>query len=257
MNALPNNTLVHLPWGEFVLPDGYIPATAQETLLHVYLGESAAAHLVQQVANAQAPPEPAPQQPPSPARVPGACQGSASESSCSSSDSTPSSASAAPNNLGATARCRPAAIRILTPLRPVLRTLCRDHACKQPWLVSTNSLPRMFCCNLVPCSAARQPFAKHSSAGPSLSLSNWSAMLRAPIPPARRWHPQPSPELGKRGCSCIACSCSDLVTCAITEGAETATPRQVHDIFPGRLEQLVACRPRRGWRGRPAQRLAQ
>ena len=61
-NALPNNTLVHLPWawGQFVFPDGYIPATAQEALLHVYLGESAAAHLVQQVANAQAPPEPAP-----------------------------------------------------------------------------------------------------------------------------------------------------------------------------------------------------
>ncbi|OLP80024.1 hypothetical protein AK812_SmicGene39617 [Symbiodinium microadriaticum] len=30
-NALPNNTLVHLPWawGQFVFPDGYIPATAQ------------------------------------------------------------------------------------------------------------------------------------------------------------------------------------------------------------------------------------
>ena len=63
-----------------------------KALLHVYLGESAAAHLVQQVANAQAPPEPAPLQPPSPTRPPGACQSSASESSSSSSDSTSSSA---------------------------------------------------------------------------------------------------------------------------------------------------------------------
>ena len=60
----------------------------------------------------------------------------------------------------------------LTPLPPVLWTPCRDHACKQPWLVLTRSLPRMFCCSLVTCSAARQLFAKHNSVGPSLSLSN-------------------------------------------------------------------------------------
>ena len=48
-NLLPAPTLAHLPWawGQLVQPDGYIPAPAQETLLHVLLGESAAAELVQ------------------------------------------------------------------------------------------------------------------------------------------------------------------------------------------------------------------
>ena len=98
----------------------------------------------------------------------------------------------------------------LTPLPPVLWTRCRDHACKQPWLVLTLSLPRMFCCSLVTCSAARQHFAKHT-----------------------------------------------VSTCTGIEGAETAIARQVHGILPRRLGQLVACRLRRGRRGRPAQRPTQ
>ena len=131
-------TLGHLPWawGHFVLPDGYIPATAQRSIACPLLTAS---------------------------------------------------------------RLNPP-----TPLHLVLRTPCRDHACKPPWLVLTLSLPRMSCCNLVASSAARRPFAKHSSAGPSLLLFTLSATLRAPIPPARRWRPQPSPALGKYGCFCPA-----------------------------------------------------
>ena len=73
-NALPASTMVHLPWawGQVVLPDGYIPATAQEASLHAYLGEPAAAQLVHQVALAQGPPEPGPQPAPThshPSRV--------------------------------------------------------------------------------------------------------------------------------------------------------------------------------------------
>ncbi|CAE7774315.1 unnamed protein product [Symbiodinium sp. CCMP2592] len=78
----------------------------------------------------------------------------------------------------------------------------------EPWLVSTLSLPRMSCCNLLMCSTARQLFAKRY-AGPSLLLSTLSAMLRVPVPPARRWRPQLSPVLGKCDCFCLACSCSD------------------------------------------------
>ena len=53
-SVLPAPTLVHLPWawGQVVQPDGYIPATAQKALLHVSLGESAAAALVQAAARA-------------------------------------------------------------------------------------------------------------------------------------------------------------------------------------------------------------
>ena len=56
-NRLPSNTLVRLPWAwRFAaLPDGYIPASAQEALLHVCLGERAAASLLQEVAASHPP----------------------------------------------------------------------------------------------------------------------------------------------------------------------------------------------------------
>ena len=51
-NALPNNTSVHLVWAWQIvtMPDGYIPATVQEALLHVYMRERAVSELLQQVA---------------------------------------------------------------------------------------------------------------------------------------------------------------------------------------------------------------
>ena len=51
-NLLPDNTSVHLLWAWQIvtLPDGYIPATVQEALLHVFMGEMAASALLQEVA---------------------------------------------------------------------------------------------------------------------------------------------------------------------------------------------------------------
>ena len=50
-NALPSNTLVHLLWAWHLVtpPDGYIPATVQEALLHVFMGEQAASALLRDV----------------------------------------------------------------------------------------------------------------------------------------------------------------------------------------------------------------
>ena len=60
-SRLPSNTQVHLAWAwRFAtLPDGYIPASAQEALLHVYMGERAAASLLQDVAASHRDPDPA------------------------------------------------------------------------------------------------------------------------------------------------------------------------------------------------------
>ena len=88
------------------------------------------------------------------------------------------------SGLGANAGCRQSATRIPT--------------CKQPWLVSTLSLLRMFCCNLATCFAARQSSAKRRSAVPSRLLSSWSAMQ----PRQRRWCLLRWPVLGRFGCSC-------------------------------------------------------
>ncbi|OLP99529.1 hypothetical protein AK812_SmicGene17906 [Symbiodinium microadriaticum] len=51
-NLLPDKTSVHLLWAWQIvtLPDGYIPATVQEALLHVFIGEMAASALLQEVA---------------------------------------------------------------------------------------------------------------------------------------------------------------------------------------------------------------
>ena len=51
-NTLPVNTLVHLlwVWQLVTMPDGYIPATVQEALLHVFMGERAASALLRDVA---------------------------------------------------------------------------------------------------------------------------------------------------------------------------------------------------------------
>ncbi|CAE7191617.1 unnamed protein product, partial [Symbiodinium sp. CCMP2456] len=51
-NTLPANTLVHLLWAWqlVTMPDGYIPATVQEALLHVFMGERAASALLRDVA---------------------------------------------------------------------------------------------------------------------------------------------------------------------------------------------------------------
>ena len=51
-NTLPANTLVHLlwVWQLVTMPDGYIPATVQEALLHVFMGERAASALLRDVA---------------------------------------------------------------------------------------------------------------------------------------------------------------------------------------------------------------
>ena len=129
--------------------------------------------IVEQVANAQAPPEPAPQQPPSPARPPGACQGSASESSSSSRDSTPSSTdSTVPAQPATVSGQLPDADRKPSESRHPPPSGASDTLQGPRLLASLDpflSLPRMFCCNLVPCSAAPQPFAKHSSAAPSPS----------------------------------------------------------------------------------------
>ena len=56
-NALPNNTLVHLVWAWQIvtMPDGYIPATAQEALLHVFMGERAVSELLQRPSPGTAP----------------------------------------------------------------------------------------------------------------------------------------------------------------------------------------------------------
>ncbi|OLP83903.1 132 kDa protein [Symbiodinium microadriaticum] len=106
-NRLPSNTLVHLPWAwRFTaLPDGYIPASAQEALLHVYLGERAAASLLQEVAASHqnpplAPAPAAPSHPPtvntSPAQMrPAPRRGRSSSSSSSSTSSTSSRRSSA------------------------------------------------------------------------------------------------------------------------------------------------------------------
>ena len=50
-NALPSNSLVHLLWAWHLVtpPDGYIPATVQEALLHVFMGEQAASALLRDV----------------------------------------------------------------------------------------------------------------------------------------------------------------------------------------------------------------
>ena len=47
-NLLPDNTSVRLLWAwqMVILPDGYIPATVQEPLLHVFMGETAASALL-------------------------------------------------------------------------------------------------------------------------------------------------------------------------------------------------------------------
>ena len=91
-STLPANASVHLlwAWSFAVQPDGYIPATAQEALLHVFLGEAAASELVQQTsappaATSTDAPAPAVHPPQPPAQRPG----SASSSSASSSSSSP------------------------------------------------------------------------------------------------------------------------------------------------------------------------
>jgi len=105
-NRLPSNTLVHLPWAwRFAaLPDGYIPASAQEALLHAYLGERAAAALLQEVtaSHQNRLPAPAPAAPPHPPAAntppaqirPAPARG---RSASSSSSSTSSSTSSTPN----------------------------------------------------------------------------------------------------------------------------------------------------------------
>ena len=66
-NAQPPGAQVHLPWalGQFLLDNGYVPATAQETLLQAYLGAqlaSTAASLAQNWGRLTArPPAPIPQ----------------------------------------------------------------------------------------------------------------------------------------------------------------------------------------------------
>ena len=62
-NALPHNTLVHLPWAWQLaaLPDGYIPATVQEALLHVFMGEREASALLRAVVALARPRPPSPQ----------------------------------------------------------------------------------------------------------------------------------------------------------------------------------------------------
>ncbi|CAE7722283.1 unnamed protein product [Symbiodinium sp. CCMP2456] len=64
-NALPQNTLVHLPWAWQLaaLPDGYIPATVQEALLHVFMGEREASELLRAVDALTRPGPPAPPPP--------------------------------------------------------------------------------------------------------------------------------------------------------------------------------------------------
>ena len=91
-STLPANASVHLlwAWSFAVQPDGYIPATAQEALLHVFLEEAAASELVQQ---ASAPPAATSTDAPAPAvhppEPPAQRPGSASSSSASSSSSSP------------------------------------------------------------------------------------------------------------------------------------------------------------------------
>ena len=91
-STLPANASVHLlwAWSFAVQPDGYILATAQEALLHVFLAEAAASELVQQAsapaaATSTDTPAPAVHPPEPPAQRPG----SASSSSASSSFSSP------------------------------------------------------------------------------------------------------------------------------------------------------------------------
>ncbi|CAE7829188.1 unnamed protein product [Symbiodinium microadriaticum] len=66
-NVLPSNTSVHLVWAWplVTMPDGYIPDTVQEALLHVYMGERAVSELLQQVAalNRRGAPVPGPPPP--------------------------------------------------------------------------------------------------------------------------------------------------------------------------------------------------
>ena len=175
-NALPNNTLVHLVWAWQIvtMPDGYIPATAQEALLHVFMGERAVSELLQQLAAVHSRGAPVLGPPAQrPAAVPQNDPGP-----CPSPGTAPIAATlAAPRPR----RPLPALTcwRALTLPHTPTPTHCMARGCGRPWPAWTLSLSMTPCCSRAMCSAPHPLFANLNSAARSDLGCASSAMLLA------------------------------------------------------------------------------
>ena len=203
---LPSNTQVHLAWAwRFAtLPDGYIPASAQEALLHMYMGERAAASLLQDVAASHRDPGFASTDPPGPLPtilLPHRCvlpDAAALRAPARRAHPPPPAADPQRSRLHSLQLHPAHQAPLILSLAPPLPTTCTVRGSRPPSLVLTPSMPRTSSCSRAACSSCAELSSCHS---------NSSAKRPLPMHLMRQSLSRPA-GLGNCFCSCPDSCCS-------------------------------------------------